>query len=153
MSRAIGDFEFKKSADLPPEKQIVTGRCMPRDSRTKRLPAQPDVMEHIITEDDEFIVLACDGIWDCKTSQEVVEFVRRGIAARMPLESVAENLMDNCISATAEMGGIGCDNMTVVIVALLQGKTKAEWYDLVAARVENGDGPVAPPSYGKGAML
>jgi protein phosphatase 2C family protein 2/3 len=25
LSRALGDFEFKKAADLPPEQQAVTG--------------------------------------------------------------------------------------------------------------------------------
>ena len=48
LSRAIGDFEFKKSADLSPEQQIVT--------------AFPDVVAHTISEDDEFLIVACDGI-------------------------------------------------------------------------------------------
>jgi serine/threonine protein phosphatase PrpC len=48
LSRAIGDFEFKKTAELPPEQQIVT--------------AYPDVTEHEITDDDEFLVIACDGM-------------------------------------------------------------------------------------------
>lgn len=48
LSRAIGDFEFKKSADLPPEQQIVT--------------ALPDVTTHELGEDDEFLVIACDGM-------------------------------------------------------------------------------------------
>ena len=47
LSRALGDFEFKKSADLSPEQQIVT--------------AYPDVTTHEITDDDEFLVIACDG--------------------------------------------------------------------------------------------
>jgi protein phosphatase PTC2/3 len=47
LSRAIGDFEFKKSADLSPEQQIVT--------------AFPDVIAHDISDDDEFLVIACDG--------------------------------------------------------------------------------------------
>jgi protein phosphatase 2C family protein 2/3 len=47
LSRALGDFEFKKSADLLPEHQIVT--------------AYPDVVVHDISDDDEFLVLACDG--------------------------------------------------------------------------------------------
>lgn len=47
LSRAIGDFEFKKSADLPPEQQIVT--------------AFPDVTIHELSDDDEFLVIACDG--------------------------------------------------------------------------------------------
>lgn len=48
LSRAIGDFEFKKSADLPPEQQIVT--------------ALPDVTVHEMSDDDEFLVVACDGM-------------------------------------------------------------------------------------------
>lgn len=47
LSRAIGDFEFKKSAELSPEQQIVT--------------AYPDVIVHDIGTDDEFLVVACDG--------------------------------------------------------------------------------------------
>lgn len=47
LSRAIGDFEFKKSAGLSPEQQIVT--------------AYPDVVVHDISDDDEFLVVACDG--------------------------------------------------------------------------------------------
>lgn len=47
LSRAIGDFEFKKNAGLPPEQQIVT--------------AYPDVVTHEISDDDEFLVIACDG--------------------------------------------------------------------------------------------
>lgn len=48
LSRAIGDFEFKKSAELSPEQQIVT--------------AFPDVTVHELTDDDEFLVIACDGM-------------------------------------------------------------------------------------------
>lgn len=48
LSRAIGDFEFKKSADLSPEQQIVT--------------AFPDVVMHEVSPDDEFLVIACDGM-------------------------------------------------------------------------------------------
>ena len=47
LSRAIGDFEFKKSAELAPEQQIVT--------------AYPDVTVHDISDDDEFLIVACDG--------------------------------------------------------------------------------------------
>jgi len=133
LSRAIGDFEFKKSADLPPENQIVT--------------AFPDVEEHDITEEDEFLVIACDGIWDCQSSQAVVEFVRRGIAAKQELEKICENMMDNCLASNSETGGVGCDNMTMIIIGFLHGKTKEEWYDEIAKRVANGDGPCAPPEY------
>ncbi|RPA95594.1 PP2C-domain-containing protein [Choiromyces venosus 120613-1] len=133
LSRAIGDFEFKKSADLPPEQQIVT--------------AFPDVVIHEISDDDEFLVIACDGIWDCQSSQAVIEFVRRGIAAKQELHTICENMMDNCLASSSETGGVGCDNMTMIVVALLRNMSKEEWYDLIAKRVADGDGPCAPPEY------
>ncbi|KAJ2902069.1 uncharacterized protein MKZ38_001042 [Zalerion maritima] len=133
LSRAIGDFEFKKGAELSPEQQIVT--------------AYPDVQIHDLSDDDEFLVLACDGIWDCQSSQAVIEFVRRGIAAKQDLDKICENMMDNCLASNSETGGVGCDNMTMIIVAFLRGKTGEEWYDEIARRVAGGDGPCAPPEY------
>lgn len=88
------------------------------------------------------------GIWDCQSSQAVIEFVRRGIAAKQDLHRICENMMDNCLASNSETGGVGCDNMTMVIVGLLHGKTKEEWYDMIAERVAKGDGPCAPPEYG-----
>jgi len=37
--------------------------------------------------------------------------------------------------------------MTMVVIGLLRGKSKEEWYDEIATRVANGDGPCAPPEY------
>lgn len=133
LSRAIGDFEFKKSAELPPEHQIVT--------------AFPDVEIHDINGDDEFLVIACDGIWDCQSSQAVIEFVRRGIVAKQDLASICENMMDNCLASNSDTGGVGCDNMTMIVIGLLQGRTKEQWYEDIAKRVANGEGPCAPPEY------
>ncbi|CAJ2503281.1 Uu.00g106750.m01.CDS01 [Anthostomella pinea] len=133
LSRAIGDFEFKKSAELAPEQQIVT--------------AYPDVVVHELSDDDEFLVIACDGIWDCQSSQAVVEFVRRGIAAKQDLDKICENMMDNCLASNSETGGVGCDNMTMIVIGFLRGKSKEEWYNEVASRVAKGDGPCAPPEY------
>lgn len=89
------------------------------------------------------------GIWDCQSSQAVVEFVRRGIAAKQDLYRICENMMDNCLASNSETGGVGCDNMTMVVIGLLNGRTKEEWYNQIAERVANGDGPCAPPEYGK----
>jgi protein phosphatase 2C family protein 2/3 len=139
LSRAIGDFEFKKSAELSPENQIVT--------------AYPDVEQHDLTDEDEFLVLACDGIWDCQSSQAVVEFVRRGIAAKQELDKICENMMDNCLASNSETGGVGCDNMTMCIIGFLNGKSKDEWYEEIARRVANGDGPCAPPEYGTNSPI
>lgn len=129
LSRALGDFDFKRDYFRLPEEQIVT--------------ALPDIISHEITPDDEFLVLACDGIWDCMNSQAVVEYVRRQIAMGIPLEVICENIMDHCISPSSDMSGIGCDNMTILIVGILNGKTEEEWREMIAQRVANNDGPAA----------
>lgn len=130
LSRALGDFNFKNNPRLAPEQQVVT--------------ANPDIVEHTLDENDEFVILACDGIWDCMSSQQAVEFVRRGIADGLALEEICELMMEECLAPESDMSGIGCDNMTVCIVALLQpGQTKADWAATIASRVAAGDGPVA----------
>ncbi len=79
----------------------------------------------------------------------MVEFVRRGIAAKQELHLICENMMDNCLASNSETGGVGCDNMTMIVIGLLHGKSKEEWYEMIGKRVADGDGPCAPPEYGK----
>lgn len=135
LSRALGDFEFKKNFNLPPERQIIT--------------ADPDVTCHEMTEEDEFLVIACDGIWDCLSSQQVVDFVRYQVAEGKPLQEICEMMCDHCLAPDTSSGaGIGCDNMTVLIVALTHGRTLEEWYTWVKERVESKygyDTPSQPP--------
>ncbi|KAL6844577.1 hypothetical protein ACP4OV_025236 [Aristida adscensionis] len=101
LSRAMeSDMELKQNELLPAEKQIVS--------------AEPEMKTVTLSEDDEFIVLACDGIWDCMSSQEVVDFVHEHISTGDELSKVCEKLLDRCLAPTT--GGEGCDNMTVIIV-------------------------------------
>lgn len=146
MSRALGDFEFKKNYSLIPQKQVIT--------------SDPDITVHEITSEDEFLVLACDGlsvsyvsmtyvhicsfaagIWDCLTSQQVVDFIRLEISEGKELSEISEEICEHCLAPDASSGtGIGCDNMTVLIVAILNGKTKRGWYDWITDRVKTGYG-------------
>lgn len=57
LSRALGDMEYKQTKGLPPAEQMIT--------------AMPEVRTLDLQEGDEFLVLACDGIWDVLTNQEV----------------------------------------------------------------------------------
>lgn len=126
LSRGIGDFEFKNNLELPAEEQAVT--------------ALPDVLEHDITADDEFIVLACDGIWDCLSSQQVVDFVRRYIKLGKSLEDICELMMTTCLAPTSGGSGIGCDNMSVCIVALLQnGESLSQWTERISSKLSDED--------------
>ncbi|CCD22333.1 type 2C protein phosphatase PTC2 NDAI_0A01750 [Naumovozyma dairenensis CBS 421] len=126
LSRAIGDFEFKNNKQLGPHEQIVT--CV------------PDIIKHNLNyEKDEFVILACDGIWDCLTSQECVDLIHYGInKGDMSLNDISSRLIDVCCSPTTEGTGIGCDNMSIVIVALLNdGESVNDWFERVRAKKHN----------------
>jgi serine/threonine protein phosphatase PrpC len=47
----------------------------------------PDLVVAELTSDDEFLVMACDGIWNSMTSQEVVDFVRVRLSQGEALEA------------------------------------------------------------------
>jgi len=54
LSRALGDFEYKNNKQLSAKEQAVS--------------AFPDVSIEPIDRNVQFVLLACDGIWDVKTS-------------------------------------------------------------------------------------
>lgn len=128
LSRAIGDFEFKLNNDLSPEEQIVT--CV------------PDIFEHNLNYDnDEFVILACDGIWDCLSSQECVDIIHYALKnTKMNLNEISSKIIDVCCSPTTAGTGIGCDNMSIVIVALLkENETVEEWFKRIRSKKTNND--------------
>ncbi len=81
LSRALGDFVFKKNENKGAEEQIVT--------------AYPDVDIKELTSDHEFVLLACDGIWDVLSNDEVLEFVRTRIAQQIPPDLVRKRTLFN----------------------------------------------------------
>lgn len=54
--------------------------------------AFPDVIVRDLTEEHEFIILACDGIWDVMTNQEVVDFCRDRVSAGMEPEKASVDI-------------------------------------------------------------
>uniref|UniRef100_I1KGR5 protein-serine/threonine phosphatase n=1 Tax=Glycine max TaxID=3847 RepID=I1KGR5_SOYBN len=99
LARAI-DMEFKQNKYLPVEKQIVT--------------ADPDITSVELCDDDEFLVIACDGIWDCMSSQQLVDFIHQQLKTENKLSAVCEKVFDRCLAPAA--GGEGCDNMTMILI-------------------------------------
>lgn len=112
LSRAIGDLEYKKDQDRPPEEQII---C-----------STPDFLVQELTPEDEFIIVACDGIWDVMSNQEACDFVRPLLLEKMDLGEIGRELLDKCITPDPKQtDGLGTDNMTAVIVKLNGSSTWA----------------------------
>jgi protein phosphatase PTC2/3 len=81
------------------------------------------------------------------SSQDVVNFIRQKAYEGMELTEIGEFMCDMILSPEAATGG-GVDNMTIVIVAILNGRTKEEWYTWIHDRVANNYGyptPSEPP--------
>jgi hypothetical protein len=71
--------------------------------------------------------------------------VRRQIAQKKPLQEICEVTIQKCCAPDADTGaGIGCDNMTMIVVAFLNGRTLDQWYDWVTDRVEQKTGYDTP---------
>nr|XP_057945057.1 protein phosphatase 1G [Doryrhamphus excisus]XP_057945058.1 protein phosphatase 1G [Doryrhamphus excisus] len=107
LSRAIGDHFYKRNKVLPPEEQMIS--------------SMPDVKVLTLNEDHDFMVIACDGIWNVLSSQEVVDFISERIkpdqsGVARPLSSIVEELLDHCLAPDTSGDGTGCDNMTCIII-------------------------------------
>ncbi|XP_014245235.1 probable protein phosphatase 2C 11 isoform X2 [Cimex lectularius] len=112
LSRALGDHLYKRAKELDATQQMIT--------------ALPDVKVEDIKEEDEFLVLACDGIWNSMSSQEVVDFVRPLMAKGEKLSSICETLFEKCLAPDTGGDGTGCDNMTCVLVQFLPNRIKMD---------------------------
>jgi serine/threonine protein phosphatase PrpC len=105
LSRSLGDLEYKSDASIPLKDQMIT--------------AMPEIRKEKIGSDSAFLIVACDGIWDCLSSQEAVDYVGDLLTnkKRDKISLTVEDMFDKIIAGdVASSGGIGCDNMTCIIV-------------------------------------
>ena len=79
----------------------------------------------------------------------MVNFVRYQVSEGKELTEIGEMICDHCIAPDTSSGaGIGCDNMTILIVAITHGRSKEDWYTWIADRVKKNYGyetPSTPP--------
>lgn len=104
VSRALGDYAFKVNKELGVFEQQI---C-----------CKPDVtVRERSMDEDEFIVIACDGIWDVIDSAGVVRYVRTRLQADplIDLNDISKGLLDYCLGRGSK------DNMTIIIVLFKNG--------------------------------
>ncbi|EDO44137.1 predicted protein, partial [Nematostella vectensis] len=89
VSRAIGDAEHKP---------FISG--------------EPDVAEYALDGEQEFVILACDGLWDTVKPEQAIKLVKEHIASGNDRCDVAKVLVDE-----AKQEG-SSDNISVLVVFL-----------------------------------
>lgn len=48
----------------------------------------PDVKSKSLVATDRFLLLGCDGIWECKSNEELMDFVSARLDKNMPLDEI-----------------------------------------------------------------
>lgn len=99
LTRAIGDLQFK-NRKLRPHERAVT--------------AYPEITTFELTNESEFVICACDGIWDCVEPQKLCEFVSKELKKDRKISSIIADIEDMVLSKTNN-SPIGTDNMTCII--------------------------------------
>jgi serine/threonine protein phosphatase PrpC len=103
VSRAIGDSEFKDpNSRLMSEFSISTPLVVP----------EPEVVVSHIEAADEFLILACDGLWDIFSSQEAVDMVVASLKSGGSEEDAATNLVNKALQGGSR------DNVTALVAVL-----------------------------------
>eukprot|EP00826_Nyctotherus_ovalis_P064071 TRINITY_DN9394_c0_g3_i2.p1 TRINITY_DN9394_c0_g3~~TRINITY_DN9394_c0_g3_i2.p1 ORF type:complete len:188 (-),score=55.34 TRINITY_DN9394_c0_g3_i2:127-690(-) len=104
LSRSLGDLEYKNNPKLKRDTQLL-------------IPI-PDIKTESISESTDFLIVACDGIWDCLSSQGAVDYVGKRLG-KEKTSKIIEDMMDDILPMDVnEKGGLGCDNMTCIVISL-----------------------------------
>ena len=109
LSRSIGDFQFKNRKDLKQEEQIVT--------------CNPDILFENRSQNDDFVIMGCDGIWECISNTGISEYIydkenniiNGNKNKELNLEKILEDLFERNIAKSDEEEN-GCDNMTAILI-------------------------------------
>ena len=84
LTRSLGDLKYKQNKSLTPEEHPVT--------------ANPDVFEYALTGEEDFIIMGCDGIWETKSNEEMVDYIYKKLEEGKDLKTLSEELLNDIIS-------------------------------------------------------
>lgn len=88
VSRALGDFDFKEVAWRSQTEQLVS--------------PEPEVFQLERSPADEFLVVACDGVWDAMDNEELCAFVHNQMQVTDNLQEICAQVIDLCLYKVSE---------------------------------------------------
>ncbi|KAK3252677.1 hypothetical protein CYMTET_38040 [Cymbomonas tetramitiformis] len=124
VTRAFGDIEFKRNIEQLLVDGVLDGVWTKEFAKKQNITSapvvpMPDVMDVATTEQDEFVIMASDGLWEVFSSAQAVQYVRRHLAnsakkgVKNGAQAAAEAIIDDAIKRRKTT-----DNVSVVIVKL-----------------------------------
>eukprot|EP01071_Lankesteria_metandrocarpae_P009772 Lankesteria_metandrocarpae@DN5246_c0_g1_i1.p1 len=106
VSRAFGDADYKK---------LKTGEA-------PLVVAVPEIRHEILQPTDEFLLLACDGLFDVFSSQEAVDFVRRRLSLMPTSEQDPQRVVQDLVEEAIHKRN-SRDNVTAILISLKRAVT------------------------------
>eukprot|EP01006_Ploeotia_vitrea_P020904 TRINITY_DN53229_c0_g1_i1.p1 TRINITY_DN53229_c0_g1~~TRINITY_DN53229_c0_g1_i1.p1 ORF type:complete len:651 (+),score=-15.72 TRINITY_DN53229_c0_g1_i1:141-1955(+) len=116
VSRAFGDAEFKKGIQsiIGPDELIKNdGHEEDKNWDQPLVIAEPEIQTVTVTESDQFVLLACDGLYDVFTNDEIISFVLAQLKEHGDTQRCCQNLTIEAIRKRNSR-----DNVSVVLVIL-----------------------------------
>ncbi len=147
VSRAFGDSQYKGDSDSDSGEENGTNGAAP-NKRKDMIIAEPDIVcQALAPGQDDFLLLACDGLWDVIDPQSAVDFVSECLRGE-PFGSEEGKLKPHHVRNNPAKTGFALtqkavydlgttDNTTIVLVQLRNDMTKP--------RKEAGDMDSPPP--------
>lgn len=84
VSRALGDFEYKNVEGRGPCEQLVS--------------PEPEIFVRERDDlKDEFLVLACDGVWDVMNNEDLCSFISDRLRVTQDLKELTGQVIDTCL--------------------------------------------------------
>ena len=80
----LGDHQFKTKSHLKAHEQAVI--------------SLPEIFKFHITRDMEFLVMGCDGIWDCLDPQDLCEYISNQIKEKVILTKILKKIFGLILS-------------------------------------------------------
>ena len=98
LSRAIGDADFKNDYQYLLEDQVVS--------------PMPDVYKYQLKGDEEFLVIACDGVWDYMTNDDMIKTIRylKQCHKDITSQQICELVMNICCFKGSK------DNISMILI-------------------------------------
>lgn len=83
---------------------------------------EPEIYVERRQDDDEFLVLACDGIWDVMTNEDLCAFVQSRLLLSNDLEAITNHVVDTCLHKVSLHNGF-CHILWSPLLKMLIGFT------------------------------
>ncbi|KAL3286156.1 hypothetical protein HHI36_000668 [Cryptolaemus montrouzieri] len=97
VSRALGDYDYKNVEGRGPCEQLVS--------------PEPDIFVRDRDDaQDEFLILACDGVWDVMSNEDLCQYIHNRLLVTENLKEVTSQVIDTCLYKGSR------DNMSIVLV-------------------------------------